>query len=45
MGKQVARLQGYDAFLSQCLSGRAIDIRKREAEALRTRIERELDGA
>jgi hypothetical protein len=41
---QVARLHGYDSFLQQALSSKGIDIRKREAEALRARIERELAG-
>lgn len=39
---QVARLRGYDAFLGQALSRKALDIRRREAEALRQRIEREM---
>lgn len=41
---QIARLHGYDAFLRQALSSKGVDIRKREAEALRARIERELAG-
>ena len=41
---QIARLHGYDSFLQQALSSKGIDVRKREAEALRARIERELAG-
>jgi len=41
---QIVRLHGYDAFLRQALSSKGVDIRKREAEALRARIERELVG-
>lgn len=39
---QITKLRGYDAHLSSALSSKAIDIRKREADALRARIEREM---
>lgn len=39
---QVTKLRGYDAHLGASLSTKSIDIRKREAEALRARIEREM---
>ncbi|KAL6762773.1 hypothetical protein V8C86DRAFT_3130507 [Haematococcus lacustris] len=42
VGAKVCRLLSYDAHLGQALSAKGIDIRKREAEALRQRIEREM---
>lgn len=40
--KSVAKLRNYEAFLGQSMSIKGIDIRKREAEALRAKIERDL---
>jgi hypothetical protein len=33
--KSITKLRGYEIFLGQCLSLKAIEIRKREVEALR----------
>ena len=40
----MVRLRGYEGFLGQCQSGKSIDIRKREAEALRARVDRDMAG-
>eukprot|EP00798_Chlamydomonas_sp_ICE-L_P002710 gene2710-12580_t len=42
LGHSIGQLRSYETFLGQCLSNKSIQIRKREAEALRARIEREL---
>ena len=42
--RSVVRLRGYEGFLGQCQSGKSIDIRKREAEALRARVDRDMAG-
>ena len=40
--KSVSKLRSYEGFLGQSMSIKSIDIRKREAEALRAKIERDL---
>ncbi len=40
MRKGVARLRATEGFLVTCLSGKAIGIRQREAEALRQKLEK-----